>query len=323
MSLFSGVGGMDRGFIRAGHRIVWANDVDPDACASYEANLRIEPLCADIRTVEKFPDAEIVVGCNPCQGFSTIGLRNPEDERNYLYKEITRCLLQVKPKFFVTENVKGLKSLYGGRFLELILNDYREAGYRVKWELLNAKDYGVPQDRQRIFIVGIREDIDFEYHFPNKTHGKARLPTVTLRRAIGNLPAPKQGEYWADNRFSFFYMSRNRRRRWNEVSFTIQASGRHAPLHPSSPPMKKIDVDRWIFQENIRKYRRFSVKECAIIQTFEETDRFIGNLKSQYRQIGNAVPPLLAQRIAEGFEPFDREADGFHGIIELEPQSAQ
>src|SRR5271157_2448494 len=146
---------MDRGFIKAGHTIVWANDKSRDACASYERNLHIKPVYKDIRRVEYFPQAEIVVGCNPCQGFSVIGTRNPEDHRNFLYKEIVRCLMQVRPKFFVTENVKGLKSLYAGRFFQLMLNDFTECGYKISWKLLNAKDYGVPQDRERLFIVGV------------------------------------------------------------------------------------------------------------------------------------------------------------------------
>jgi DNA (cytosine-5)-methyltransferase 1 len=311
VSLFSGAGGMDRGFIRAGHTIIWANDKSRDACTSYEENLHIKPLCEDIKKVEKFPPADIVVGCNPCQGFSMIGPRNPDDSRNYLYKEILRCVLQVKPKFFVIENVKGLRSLYAGRFFSLIINDFAAAGYNVTWRLLNAKDYGAPQDRERIFIVGVRKDLDFEYHFPDKTHGPSRLPYVSLRKAIGHLPAPKKGEYWDHNRFSFFYMSRNRRRPWNRVSFTIQASGRHAPLHPSSPAMKRISVDRWIFTGKIQNYRRLSIKECALIQTFEDTDKFMGSLGSQYVQVGNAVPPLLAQRIAEAFNvsvPSERPA---------------
>jgi DNA (cytosine-5)-methyltransferase 1 len=293
---------MDRGFIRAGHTIVWANDKSRDACASYERNLHIRPVLKDIRKVEHFPPAEIVVGCNPCQGFSVIGTRNPEDYRNYLYKEIVRCLVQVQPKFFVTENVKGLKSLYAGRFFQLMLKDFSECGYKISWKLLNAKDYGVPQDRERIFIIGVREDLDVEYQFPTKTHGEEGSPYVTLKETIGNLPAPKKGEYWDDDRFSFFYMSRNRRRSWDEVSFTIQASGRHAPLHPSSPPMERINIDRWIFKGGAENYRRLSVKECALIQTFEDSDHFVGSLESQHVQVGNAVPPLLAQRIAEAID---------------------
>jgi DNA (cytosine-5)-methyltransferase 1 len=302
LSLFSGAGGMDLGFIRAGYKIIWANDVNKDACATYARNLGLTPICKDVRKIAHFPSADIVVGCNPCQGFSFIGSRNPDDERNYLYEEIIRILKQIKPKFFVTENVKGLKSLYRGRFFKLMLDGFDDTGYNVTWSLLNAKDYGVPQDRERIFIVGVRKDLDFEYHFPEKTHGSGYLPYVTLKQAIGDLPPPRKGEYWDDNRFSFFYMSRNRRRTWDEVSFTIQASGRHAPLHPSSPPMKKVGKDKWVFTEDIRKYRRLSVRECARIQTFPDNYIFIGDLKSQYVQVGNAVPPLLASKIASGFK---------------------
>lgn len=299
LSMFSGAGGMDRGFIEAGHKIVWASDIKKDACASYEQNIRIKPLCIDIKKVERFPYAEIVVACNPCQGFSIIGPRNPDDPRNFLYKEIVRCLKQIRPKFFVTENVKGLKSLYLGRFLDLMLKEYADCGYDVTWRILNAKNYGVPQDRERLFIIGVRKDLGLQYHFPPKTHGEGGAPFVTLRNAIGNLPPPKKGEFWDDHRYPFFYMSRNRRRGWNDVSYTIQASGRHAPLHPSSPPMKKIGQDHWVFTKDAKYYRRLSVKECALIQTFETKDIFVGSLHSQYVQVGNAVPPLLAQRIAE------------------------
>jgi len=292
---------MDRGFVRAGHRIVWANEWNRDACASYEKSLHVKPLCQDIRTVESFPDADIMVACNPCQGFSMIGLRNPRDSRNFLYKEIVRCLLLVRPKFFVTENVRGLCSLYGGQFLQKMMLDCTKAGYNVSWRVLNAKNYGVPQDRWRLFIVGVRKDLNFVYDFPESTHGLGKTPYITLKESIGNLPEPRKGEFFDDNRFSSFYMSRNRRRAWDEVSFTIQASGRHTPLHPSSPPMKRICKDVWRFEGDLSKVRRLSVRECALIQSFEKDDEFLGNMESQYLQIGNAVPPLLAYNIATPF----------------------
>jgi len=301
VSLFCGAGGMDYGFILAGHKILWANDKNKDACATYKKNLKLKPLCKDVKKVDHFPAADIVVACNPCQGFSFIGPRNPDDERNYLYEEIVRCLKEVKPKFFVTENVKGLRSLYKGKFFGMMLNDFEDSGYSVTWRLLNAKDYGVPQDRERIFMVGVRQDLDFEYQFPEVTHGHGRLPYVTLRSAIGDLPPPKKSEYWWDSSFSFFYMSRNRRRNWDEVSFTIQACGRHIPLHPNSPIMEKIAKDVRVFRGNIKKCRRLSVRECARIQTFPDWYEFVGSLQSQYLQIGNGVPPLLSWKIASRF----------------------
>jgi DNA (cytosine-5)-methyltransferase 1 len=303
VSLFCGAGGMDSGFVQAGHKIIWANDKSKDACATYRRNLNVAPLCKDVKKVEHFPAAEIVVACNPCQGFSFIGPRNPEDERNYLYQEIVRCLKETKPKFFVTENVKGLKFLYKGRFFNLMLDDFEDSGYNVTWKLLNAKDFGVPQDRERIFMVGVRKDLDFEYKFPERTHGLGLQPYVTLREAIGDVPPPKKRQYWRGNGFSFFYMSRNRRRRWNEVSFTIQANGRHVPLHPDSPIMEKVAKDVWMFRGDIKKYRRLSVRECARIQTFPDRYEFVGSLQSQYVQVGNSVPPLLSRKIASAFPP--------------------
>lgn len=305
VSLFSGAGGLDLGFVQAGHEIVFANDSDKNACATYEENLHLKPHCRDIRKVDHFPQADILIGCNPCQGFSFIGARNPDDERNYLYEEIVRCLKEVQPKFFVTENVRGLESLYKGKFIKLMLDDFDDAGYDVTWELLNAKDYGVPQDRQRIFMVGVRKDLDVTYHFPERTHGPGKQPYVALMQAIGDLRPPRKSEYWNSNDYSFFYMSRNRRRTWNEVSFTIQASGRHAPLHPSCPPMKKVGKDKWIFTVDPEKYRRLSVRECARIQTFPDSYDFKGNLRSQYRQVGNAVPPREALKIALAFNSLE------------------
>jgi len=319
VSLFCGAGGMDLGFIQAGHNILWANDRSQRACETYNRNLNLKPLCKDIKKVDEFPGSDVVVACNPCQGFSSIGPRNPEDERNYLYEEVIRCLRQTKPKFFVTENVKGLKTLYKGRFFELMLTDFDAAGYNVKWDLLNAKNYGVPQDRERIFIVGVRKDLGLEYCFPPKTHGLGLQPFVTLKDAIGGMRPPEKGEFWNENRYSFYYMSRNRRRSWNEASYTIQASGRHAPLHPSCPPMQQVGKDEWRFTDARQKYRRLSVRECARIQTFPDTYVFEGSLENRYIQVGNAVPPLLAQSVASAFNSLKHysRADDLQKSVEL------
>jgi len=328
ISLFSGSGGMDLGFVMAGHRIIYAIDNDLDACSTYEINLKFKPVCENIKKIDNFPEADIMLACCPCQGFSLFGTRNFYDERNFLYKEIIRCLNLVNPKFVIIENVKGLLSLYKRKFFDMMVSELTKVGYKISWKLLDAKDYGVPQDRLRLFIVGVRTDLAFKYKFPLKTHGpkiysyitlrqekdgtlkciydnerngQVIRPYVTLKKAIGDLKQPKKGEYWDDNKYSPFYMSRNRRRTWNQVSYTIQASGRHAPLHPSSPPMKRIAKDKWIFTDDVEKYRRMSIKECARIQTFPDNYHFEGNIKSQYRQIGNAVPPKLAYCLAVSF----------------------
>ena len=188
-----------------------------------------------------------------------------------------RFLEETKPKFFIMENVRGLLSLYKKEFFKMILNDLKKAGYNVFWKLVNAKDYGVPQDRLRVFIVGVREDLTIQYNFPKITHGPNRTNItvrqnikgkidfvydnqdiqwslkkhVSLRETIGHLKPPKDNEYYNSPKYSFFYMSRNRRRTWDQVSYTIQASGRHIPIHPSCPPMKRVGKDKFIFTGKI------------------------------------------------------------------------
>ena len=205
-------------------------------------------------------------------------------------------------KIFVTENVRGLKWLYDGQFLEKCIADYENAGYNVCWQILNAKNYGVPQYRWRLFIVGVRKDLDFVYQFPEYTHGPGKLPILTLRKSIGHLPDPQKGEFHNDPSIS-------RSSICQEIdvvcgmmlSFTIQASGRHVPLHPSSPPMEKVSEGVAENYKHLTKLEGFWVEECDIIQSFEESDEFVGNVLSQYLQVGNAVPPLLAQNIASCF----------------------
>lgn len=207
------------------------------------------------------------------------------------------------------ENVKGMLTLGKGEVFKQILQDFEAAGYKIYHKLLNARDYGVPQIRERVFLVGVREDIDFKYTFPEPTHGDGDLflkPYVTLKDAIGDLE-DNPGDYYTGS-FSSIYMSRNRKKRWDEQSFTIQASGRHAPLHPSGLPMKKVDKDKWIFPDGEENHRRLSVKEVARIQTFPDWFEFSdgGNeniskntrLDKIYKQIGNAVPVQLARAIA-------------------------
>lgn len=299
VSIFSGGGGMDLGFKKAGVEIIFVNDIDKQACETYEKNFKIKPILSDIRKIKKFPKADILIACNPCQGFSEIGLREENDPRNTLYKEIFRCLRQVKPKCVVMENVIGLMKLYKGKFFKQILNNFKRLGYDVKWQILNAKDYGVPQDRKRIFIVATRKKLNLDYQFPKVSHGTKSKPYVTLRDAISDLRKPKETEYCLYKSWSFFYLSRNRRRKWNEVSFTIQSLAGNIPLHPSCPPMKFIEEDRYVFTKSDKHYRRLSTLECARIQTFPDSFKFVGAKTSQYRIIGNAVPPLLAKKIAK------------------------
>lgn len=299
VSLFAGAGGLDVGLEMSGFNVIWANEVDKDACDTYEANhpeTYVER--GDVRNVSMFPKADVVVGGYPCQGFSLAGNRLQTDERNYLYREFVRCLRQSNPKFFIAENVKGLLTMAGGQILEAMVHEFKNEGYDVTYQLVNAKDYGVPQDRERVFIIGVREDIDYKYEFPEPTHGALfGRPHVTLRQAIGHLKLNEIGEVY-ESGFSSRFLSRNRKRAWDEVSFTIQASGRHAPLHPSGEPMIKKGKDEWILPET-SEHRRLSAVEVALIQTFPADYVWKGSLGSIYKQIGNAVPCLLAKAVTK------------------------
>ncbi|WP_214818996.1 DNA cytosine methyltransferase [Exiguobacterium sp. s131] len=303
VSLFAGAGGLDVGLHMAGFKTVWANEKDKDACETYMANnpdTYVER--GDVRNVKSFPEADMVVGGYPCQGFSLAGNRLVADERNFLYKEFVRALRSSSPKFFIAENVKGMVTMQDGRVIEAMVDDFKNQGYEVTYHLVNAKDYGVPQDRERVFIIGVRQDISkqFKYELPVPTHGTDLLgekPYVTLKDAIGHLTPDEVGEVY-ESGFSSRYLSRNRKRSWDEVSFTIQASGRHAPLHPSGEAMVKVGTDEWILPET-SEHRRLSAVECALIQTFPKDYIWKGSLGSIYKQIGNAVPCLLAKAIAQ------------------------
>lgn len=197
VSLFSGAGGLDLGFIKAGHQIVWANDLYRDAVETYRRNIGDHIVCEDISKIrtEEIPDADIIIGGFPCQGFSVANTkRHVGDERNELYKQLIRVIKDKRPKFFLAENVKGILSIGKGQVFQMILNDFRELGYKVQYRVLNAADFGVPQTRLRVIIVGVRNDIDFEYTYPQPTNskdGSDGLPRwVSVSEALRDIPDP-------------------------------------------------------------------------------------------------------------------------------------
>lgn len=337
LSLFCGAGGLDLGFELAGleatvgsekaleafndkdvynairhesiFHTVFANDVFTEALETYRENMpkHIFTLQKDIRRIKEFPQANIVIGGFPCPGFSEAGPRLIDDERNFLYIHFIRCLMQVQPEIFVAENVKGMMTLGGGEVFRQIVEDFASAGYRVQARLLNARDYGVPQIRERVILVGVRNDIDFDYMYPKFTHGEREelKPFVTLKEAIGDLESDP-GPYFTGS-YSSIFMSRNRKKRWDEQSFTIQASGRQAPIHPGGQPMEKVHANKWVFPEGEENNRRLSVKEIQRIQTFPNWYSFsqgtgkgdLNRLDKQYKQIGNAVPVFLGRAVAK------------------------
>ena len=173
VSLFSGCGGLDLGFINAGYEVIWANDFLPDAVETYKKNIGEHIVFGDICkiTSSEIPDKfDVLLGGFPCQGFSIANKkRSMKDERNFLYKEMLRIVKDKKPTFFLAENVKGLLSMQGGLVIEMIVNDFKKIGYTVDYKLVNSADFGVPQQRQRVLIMGNR--LGIENKFPKTTHG--------------------------------------------------------------------------------------------------------------------------------------------------------
>lgn len=318
ISLFSGAGGMDLGFMKAGFDIAVANEYDKSIWETYEKNHNAPLIKGDIRKVpsEEFPDDCIgIIGGPPCQSWSEAGsLKGIEDDRGQLFFEYIRILRDKQPKFFVAENVSGMMAKRHSEAVMNIVELFENAGkgYDVFIETLNANDYGVPQDRKRVFYIGFRKDLGIkDFQFPNPQKNKLTLkdaiwdlkdtaiPALEKNYTNGELCRVLNHEYFIGS-YSTIYMSRNRVRSWDEPSFTIQASGRQAPQHPQAPKMKKLEKNKQIFiPEKEELYRRLSVRECARIQTFPDDFIFYyKNLQDGYKMIGNAVPVEMAYHVA-------------------------
>jgi DNA (cytosine-5)-methyltransferase 1 len=334
ISLFSGAGGLDFAAERVGMNVQYANEIDQDSCETLRKYFpSTEVDCRDIHQVKSFPDADILIGGYPCQSFSMGGKRRPEkDSRTALYLEFARCLNQVQPKFFVAENVSGLRQVAGGRFLRDQLDEFERAGsfgYRITFALLDAKEFGVPQTRKRIFLVGVRKDLGQIFQFPQATHGKGEnpkhglIPYTSHGEAIKDLPIWPTGDFYErphdpEGHMSWYFMSRNRKANWDKPAFTVVANFRHVTLHPACPTMKLTWSNladgfkqRWDFSDEFEHLeghldrpkleipRRLSWRECARIQTFPEHFEPFGNLESKFKQIGNAVPVDLGTAILQ------------------------
>jgi DNA (cytosine-5)-methyltransferase 1 len=303
ISLFSGCGGSDYALRQLGYHIVWANDVCETACRTYEDNISSVIACGDIAEYRSFPSADLIVGCYPCQGFTQGGRRNSGDSINYLYQHFDRVLRIVGPKAFVVENVNGMAYGENRQLLENQLCRYRLAGYRVQWRVLNAKEHGVAQDRRRVFIVGVRSDIDFQYAFPKPAYGAdTGHEPLGQREVLRGLPLWPTGEF-CEEKFHWYYLSRNRRRPWGQPSQCIVGHWRHVPLHPMSPSLVRIHTDKWIFSREARA-RRLSYRECAALQGFPPDFTWTrGSVRERFQMIGNAVPPPLFEAVVAELAP--------------------
>ena len=302
VSLFSGCGGLDLGLMQAGHEIIWANDIDEDSVATYAKNISPHAVHSPIEDVlsAAIPDCDVVIGGFPCQGFSQANLlRFEDDERNRLYLEFLRVIRDKQPAYFLAENVRGILSLAGGNAIKKIEEDFASAGYRVKKQLFNVADYGVPQSRWRVIIAGTRKDLPeaADYSYPDPTHadpkkmkGRKLKPWVTISEGLAGIPEPDVKHDFPNHIYSQYKVTNrnftgHRTTDPNKPSPTILARGNGkggvcAIQHP-------------------RNHRRMSIREQAAIQTFPLYFEFVGGMNSCYRQVGNAVPVLFAKHLGK------------------------
>lgn len=327
ISLFSGAGGLDLGFHNAGFTTVIANEFDPKICPTFRANFpNVNLVEGDIRNIpeQAFPSNKLcpaegpynvhgIIGGPPCQSWSEAGsLRGIEDERGQLFYDYIRILRETQPLFFVAENVSGMLAGRNAAAVTKFINLFDQAGYNVNLEMLNANDFDVPEDRDRVFYIGFRKDLgitNFEYPTPLEHKPTLRdaiwdlkdtaIPALPKNKTNGDACVFPNHEYFIGE-YSTIFMSRNRVRSWDMPGFTVQASGRQAQLHPNAPKMIKQDANKHIFAPGHEaEYRRMTVREVARVQTFPDDFKFIyTDVNYGYKMIGNAVPVNLAYHVA-------------------------
>lgn len=297
VSLFSGAGGLDLGFEQAGFDTIWANESDRVTAGVWARNFENGATimnCLPIDKVQEFIEAEGVIGGPPCQAFSIGGAkRGIDDPRGKLFYSYINAIAAIRPKFFLAENVAGLTSPRNLDTYVDILHRFRELGYLVNGLVLDAVDYGVPQNRKRLFILGYRSDLGISPTFPTPSEYKS-----VLLHALKGVPDHPVLSGRGKDSYSSQYMTRNRVRKWLEPSFTIVATRCSNPQHPDVTMIKVASTGQWVFGASGSK--RLSAIECARIQTFPDTFNWGGvSLDAAYRMIGNAVPVNLARVLAE------------------------
>lgn len=312
LSLFAGAGGLDLGFRggftflgksypRTAFDIVKAYDINPKAVETYNANL--EPVCEvkDVTTLNpnELPRADVALGGFPCQDFSLAGKRQGINvHRGNLYKALVLAVEATRPKIFVAENVKGLLTANAGLAIRIITDDFANAGpgYKIHMTLLNAADFGVPQRRERVFIVGVRKDLEGDFDFPEPTHAPPLLaderdlsPWITAKEALADLEDEerlKSMPNWEWSKASKNRGQGNNPIKPDEPSPTIRAEHHgNIEFHYSLP-------------------RRLSVREAARLQSFPDDFVFQAPMSEAYKLVGNAVPPVLAWHLAVAIQEF-------------------
>lgn len=308
---------MDLGFYKAGFRTIVANEWDKKITPTFRANFPdVELIEGDIRKIDSsaLPDNIIgIIGGPPCQSWSEAGtLKGIEDRRGQLFYEYIRIIRDKRPVFFVAENVSGMLAARHRKAVQEFISLFEEIGYNVNLKLLNAKDFGVAEDRERVFFIGFRKDVNIPFFtYPTPLDCRLTLKDVIWDLKDSAIPAKEKNktngddcivanhEYYIGS-YSPIFMSRNRVRGWDEPGFTVQASGRQCQLHPQAPKMENIGLNRFRFVPGCEHlYRRMSVREVARIQGFPDNFQFIYNdVDYGYKMVGNAVPVNLAYSVA-------------------------
>lgn len=308
VSLFSGCGGCDQGITgdftfnkkkygRLPFDLAYAVDVDQKALNTHKLNFACgEIKCADICTVEsaEIPDCDVIIGGFPCQSFSTVNpTKNPFDDRANLYKQMVRIVKEKQPLVFIAENVKGLMTLQQGKIFKQVYEAFRDAGYTLSYKLVNAADYGVPQKRERVLLVGFRNDLGIKYEFPEETTKDNWTP---LSVAVPKLDIEDTKYYFSKKAVQGMKnakpnMKRGLWQRLDEPCLTLTSHLAKVSLN-SRDPVLLVDPDNEL-------YRRFTPREAARIQSFPDEFHFAGSEADAYRQIGNAVPPVLFWHITK------------------------
>ena len=341
ISLFSGCGGLDLGFEKAGFSIPVANEFDSTIYETFKVNHpKTHLIEGDVRQITKndiapYINGEVdgIIGGPPCQSWSEAGaLRGIDDARGQLFFDYIRILKEFKPKFFLAENVSGMLANRHNDAVKNILKLFDDAGYDVSLTLVNAKDYGVAEERKRVFYIGFRKDLHIDFVFP-KGSTTEDSKKITLRDVIWDLqetavPSEKRNKHnpnainnneYFTGAYSPIFMSRNRVKAWDEQAFTVQASGRQCQLHPQAPKMVRFGTNDCRFLEGYENlYRRMTIREIARIQGFPDDFQFIyDDTDDAYKMIGNAVPVNLAYEIAIAINMFlSGEGDKVIGIDE-------
>lgn len=308
VSLFSGCGGADCGILggfdfndthydRLPFELVYASDIDQKAVATHKENFHTSQLvCKDICDTpsSEIPDHNVLVGGFPCQSFSTVNpTKDPFDDRANLYKQMVRIAKDKQPEICIAENVKGLMTLHGGAIFKRVIEAFNDAGYNTFYRLINSADYGVPQKRERMIMVCVRKDLNKEFIFPDKTNEGNWVP---LSVAVPILAIDEKKYYFSERAVQGMKNAKNNMKRGLAQSLdapclTVTSHLAKVSLN-SRDPVLLVDPEKEL-------YRRFTPREAARIQSFPDTFVFAGSETDAYRQIGNAIPPVMFWHVAK------------------------